>query len=88
VEAHDGTVATLGTGDNNGLLPLHALCQSTNKPELKTIEYVVHSYRSALSHRNLRGDLPMTLAAAGESSSASLSVIYTLVRGDPHVVSA
>jgi len=78
----NGGAETLQAYDNNGYLPLHTLCQ-TNNPSLKTVEYLVNSYPAALSTQlMMSGDLPVTLAC----ESASLSVIYTLIRGNPQVV--
>jgi len=73
--------AALSTQNSNGALPLHALCQ-TPHPLLKAVEFLIRLYPAALSACTSSGDLPVSLA--GES--ASLSVIYTLVRGDPQVI--
>ena len=78
-----GGVSTLCARDNSGQLPLHSLCGS-DEPELKVVECLIKTYPAALSTRTTsNGDLPVTLAC----ESASLSVIYSLVRGDPQVVS-
>jgi len=92
--SHDQVLATveylikmyptaLSTRNSDGALPLHVLCGSTVPPALKSVECLIKSYPAALSGRTSSGDLPSTLACA---SSASLSVIYTLVRGDPEVI--
>jgi len=73
--------AALWTPNSNGALPLHSFC-ATPHPLLKAVEGLIKPYPAALSTQNHNGDLPVTLA--GEL--ASLSVIYTLVRGDPQVV--
>ena len=73
--------AALWSRSSNGALPLHVICELPN-PSLKPVECLIKAHPAALSTQNHRGDLPVTLA--GESSS--LSVIYTLVRGDPQVV--
>ena len=75
--------AASSTRNNNGALPLHVLCGSTVPPALKSVECLIKSYPAALSARtSCSGELPITLAC----ESASLSVIYALIRGDPHVV--
>jgi len=81
VEGNGGTAETLQAPDNNGYLPLHTLCGSNN-PSLATVQYLVQTHAAALWTRSFGGDLPVTLAC----ESASLNVIYTLIRGDPHVV--
>jgi len=74
--------AAVWTQNNHGALPLHALC-GTPDPSLVAIKRLVNAHPSALSTRtSTSGDLPITLA--GES--ASLDVIYTLIRGCPEVV--
>jgi len=75
--------AALWTGNSYGVLPLHSLCE-TPSPLLKAVECLIKPYPAALSTRTSNGDLPTTLAGR----SASLSVIYTLVRGDPQVISS
>jgi len=76
IEDNDGADA-LRAHDNNGYLPLHTLCGSNN-PSLKTVEYLVKTNAAALSTRWISGDLPVTLAY----ESASLIVVYTLIRDD------
>jgi len=82
VEESGGGAGTLCARDKNGYLPLHSLCESGG-PQLKAVEFMVKAYPAALSTRTQRGDVPVTLAC----EAASLEVIFTLVRGDPQVVS-
>ena len=80
VKAHP---AALSTRNRNGSLPLHVLCGCRfAQPSLKVVECLIKPYPAALSTRTSSGDLPVTLAC----ESASLSVIYTLIRGNPEVV--
>ena len=81
VERNGGT-ATLSTQDGSGALPLHALCEAS-KPSLKTAEYLIQAYPTALSTATHSGDLPASLAC---QSDASVIVIYALVRGYPQFV--
>lgn len=51
---------------------------------LETVKYMMLSHPPCVSTPTPTGDLPVTLAA---SSGASLDVIFSLMRGDPTVVS-
>ena len=79
--------------ENSGFLPLHIVCSSSPKTERKHHYYKLHHQvhlgivkwliemdAAALSVQSREGDLPVMLAASG---SASLDVVYTLLRKDP-----
>jgi len=76
--------AALSTRNNDGALPMHVLCgRRFAQPSLKVVECLIKPYPAALLTRTTSSeDLPITLAC----EEASLSVIYTLVRGYPEVV--
>jgi len=79
------------TPDRKGRLPLHIVCrhcptsdeQIHHRAHLEIVEFLIKHYPQALNTRTPQGDLPLTLAA---SSSASVDVIYTLLRGFPGAV--
>ena len=76
--------SALSTRDSNGAFPLHVLC-GTPSPSLKCVECLIKANPAALSTRTtISGDLPITLAC----ESASLEVIYTLLRDYAEVVSS
>ena len=67
--------------DRQGALPLHVLCGSTN-PSVRTVQYLVQSFPATVSTRTHAGEYPFLIAAC-ETASASLSVVYELVRAYP-----
>jgi len=77
----NGGADTLHSLDNNGYLPLHFLCGS-DQPSLEKVQYLIKVNPAALSTRSISGDLPITLAC----ESASLDVVYTLLRDYAEVV--
>ena len=79
-----GGVVTLAARNHQGALPLHVLCGSTN-PSLGTVQYMVQSFPGSVTARTNAGQYPFVIAA-GESSTASLSVVYELVRASPNLV--
>ena len=78
-----GGVGTLAARDHQGALPLHALCASTN-PSLLTVQYLIQSFPESVSAPTVERQYPFMIAAC-ESSVASLSVVYELVRANPDV---
>ena len=79
-----GGVGTLAARNQLGLLPLHVLCGSTN-PSLRNVQYLIQSFPSSVAMRTNAGAYPFMMAAY-ETSSASLSVVYELVRASPDSV--
>ena len=79
-----GGVGTLAARNHNGALPLHNLVASTNPP-LRTVQYLIHSFAGAVTARMNDGRYPFMVAAC-ETSSASLSVVYELVRPNPNLI--
>ena len=79
-----GGVGTLAARNRESALPLHVLCGSTN-PSWRIVQYMVQSFPGAVTARTNAGQYPFVIAAC-ESSSASLSVVYTLVRANPDLV--
>jgi ankyrin repeat protein len=80
----NGGVGTLAARNRDGALPLHLLCGSTN-PSLRTVKYMIQAYPGSLAAQMNRGQYPFMIAAC-ESSTASLSVEYELVRTNPDLV--
>ena len=78
-----GGVGTLAARNRQGALPLHVLCGST-KPSLRTVQYLMQSFPGSVALRTNDGQYPF-MTAACESSTASLSVVYTLVRANPRL---
>jgi ankyrin repeat protein len=74
-----GGVSTLAARNQDGAMPLHVLCGSTN-PSLRSVQFLIQSYPKALAARTKAGQYPLLIAA---SSTASLSVVYGLVRTYP-----
>ena len=79
-----GGVGTLAARTREGAVPLHILCGSTN-PSLRTVQYMILSFPGAVSTQTNSGQYPFMIAAC-ESSTASLSVVYELVRANPELV--
>ena len=117
----EGGVGTLAARNQEGAMPLHVLCGSTNT-SLRSVQYLIQSYPGALAVHTNTGQYPFMIAAC-KSSTASLmketnseksfresesewdsdyedsdvetdvydvlddlSVVYTLVRMNPDVV--
>ena len=76
-----GGVSTLAARNRDGALPLHYLCETTN-PSLPTVQYMIESFPGSVAVRTKAGQYPFMIAAC-ESSTASLSVVYELVRTNP-----
>ena len=79
-----GGVGTLAARNQEGSMPLHVLCASTNPP-LRTVQYLMQSYPTAMAAQTNSGQYPFMIAA-DESSTASLSVVYEVVRTNPDLV--
>ena len=80
-----GGVGTLTTRNHQGALPLHMLCGSTN-PSLRTVRYVMQSFPRSIAAQTNDGRYPFMMAAASDPYSASLSVVFMLVRANPGLV--
>jgi hypothetical protein len=76
-----GGVGTLAARNRDGALPLHALCGSTDPP-LRTVQYLIQCFPGSVAARAKNGQYPFMVAAC-DSSTASLSVVYELVRKNP-----
>ena len=79
-----GGVGTLAARNQEGSLPLHILCGSTNPP-LRTIQYMIQSFSGSVAAQTNAGQYPFMIAAC-KSSTASLSVVYELVRTNPDLI--
>jgi ankyrin repeat protein len=80
-----GGVGTLAARNQEGALPLHILCGSTNPP-FRTIQYMIQSFSGSVAATTTNaGQYPFMIAAC-ESSTASLSVVHELVRMNPDLV--
>jgi hypothetical protein len=79
-----GGVGTLAARNQQGAQPLHVLCGSTNPP-LRAVQYIIQSFPGSVATRTNAGQYPFMIAAC-ESSAASLSVVYELVRANPNLV--
>ena len=79
-----GGHGTLATRNHNGSLPLHNLVASTNPP-LRCVQYLIQRFSESVAAQTNSGQYPFMLAAC-ETSSASLSVVYELVRANPALV--
>ena len=79
-----GGVGTLAARNQDDALPLHLLCGSTN-PSLRTVQYLIQSFPESVAALTKKGQYPFMVAAC-ESSTASLSVLYVLVRTNPNLV--
>ena len=79
-----GGVGTLAARDHQGAVPLHIMCGSTN-PSLRTVQYMIQSLPRSVAARTKAGQYPFVIAACS-SSTASLSVVYELVRTNPGLV--
>ena len=79
-----GGVGTLSARNQEGALPLHLLCGSTN-PSLRTVKYLIQFFSGSVAAQTNAGQYPFMIAAC-ESSTASLSVVYELVRTNPDLV--
>ena len=79
-----GGVGTLAARTREGALPLHVLSGSTN-PSWRTVQYMIRYFPGSVAARTNAGYYPFVIAAC-ESSTASLSVVYELVRANPDLV--
>ena len=79
-----GGVGTLTARNREGALPLHVLCGSPS-PLIRTVQYLVQSFPESVAARANNSQYPFMVAAC-DSSTASLSVVYELVRTNPNVV--
>ena len=52
-----GGVDTLAARNQEGALPLHLLCGSTN-PSLRTVKYLIQAYTESLAARTNAGQYP------------------------------
>ena len=77
-------VGTLAARNQDGAMPLHVLCGSQN-PSLRTVQYMIQSFSGSVAAQTNSGRFPFMIAA-GESSTASLSVVYELVRTSPILI--
>ena len=77
-----GGIETLGARDNNLALPLHLFCASS-RASLDAVKYLLKADPNSVSETTLQRDFPLMLAC---ESSASESVIFTLLREYPEVV--
>ena len=80
-----GGVGILTARNHQGALPLHVLCRSKN-PSLRTVQYLMQSFPESVAAQTNEGFYPFMVAAASDPYSASLSVVYTLVRANPSLV--
>ena len=73
-----GDFANLAARNQEGALPQHLLCESTN-PSLRTVHYLIQSYPEAVAAQTNAGHYPFMKVA-------SLSLLYELVRTNPGFV--
>ena len=79
-----GGVGTLTARKQDGALPLHVLCGSTN-PSLRTVQYLRESFPATVATETTEGPYPFLIAAC-ETASATLNVVYKLVRVHPDLL--
>ena len=79
-----GGVGTLAARNRDGALPLHVLCGSSN-PSLRIVQFLIQSFPASVAARTKAGQYPFMIAACN-TSTASLSVVYELVRATPNLV--
>jgi hypothetical protein len=78
-----GGVGTLAARNIDGALPLHVLCgASTTIASLPLVQFLMQSCPGSVAIRTDAGEFPFMIAASN-SSLASLSVVYELVRANP-----
>ena len=77
-------VGALAARNRHGALPLHLLCGSI-RPALRTVQFLIRSFPESVTARTNVGQYPFMVAAC-KSSSASLSVIYELIKANPSLV--
>ena len=82
--AEQGGVGTLAARNRNGAMPLHNICGSIN-PSWRTVQFLIASVPGSVAARTKAGQYPFMIAA-NETSTASLSVIYELVRTNSNLV--
>ena len=81
-----GGVGTLtARTTSNDFLPLHAYLHGSTLPHLRIVQYLIQSFPGSVAAQTTAGQYPFMMAAC-ETSSASLSVVYELVRTNPAVV--
>ena len=80
-----GGVRTIVARNRQGALPLHVLVGSTN-PSLTIVKYLIQSFPEAVTARTTNDGQYPFMIAAGESSSASLSVVFEIVRANPTLI--
>ena len=73
-----GGIGTLSARNQDSALPMHVLCGSTN-PSLLTVLSLIQSFPGAVATQTDNGCYPFMVASC-ESSTASLIVVYELVR--------
>jgi hypothetical protein len=73
-----GDAANLAPRNQDGAMPLHLLCESTN-PSLCAVHYLIRSYPEAMVAQTNAGHYPFIKVA-------SLSLLYELVRTNPGFV--
>jgi ankyrin repeat protein len=81
-----GGVGTLAARNRDGALPLHVLCGSQN-PSLRTVQFMIQSSTGSVAAQTNFGQYPFMIAAHS-SSTASLSVVYELVRTIPGLINS
>ena len=79
----DRDPSSLQHRDNEGNLPIHKLCASN--PTLDKVEYLHSKYEASVAMKNHQGCSPFMLASF---SSASLDVLWYLMRANPDVAIA
>ena len=82
--AAGGGVGTLAARNREGPVPLNFLCESTH-PLSRTVEYMIKAFPESVAAQTNSGDYPFMIAAS-DASTASLSVVYELVRVNPVVL--
>ena len=68
-----------------GFLPLHTYLYRSTPPLLRIVQYLIQSFPGSVASATNAGDFPFMMAAC-ETSSASLSVVYELLRANPALV--
>jgi ankyrin repeat protein len=79
-----GGVGTLAACNRNGAMPLHVLCGS-KYPSLRIVQYLIQCFPGSVPTQTNSGEYPF-MTAASETSEASLSVVYELVRASPNLI--
>jgi ankyrin repeat protein len=79
-----GGVGTLAARNRDGAMALHLLCGSQN-PALRTVQFMIQSFPGSVAAQTNADQYPFMIAAC-DSSTASLSVVYELVRVNPDLI--